>query len=138
METEHGFYISDWKIDPPACLISLDEKKVHLEPKVMDLLVFMANNPEQVHSRDELLDHVWQGMVVSDEALTNAIIKLRKAFNDDARHPKFIETLSKRGYRLIATVSPQQPLDESTDPQTHLEPDTNQEMTSIRECFSQG
>ena len=72
----------------------------------MDLLVYMSQNPGHVHTRDDLLEHVWSGMVVSDEALTNAIIKLRKAFNDDARHPRFIETLSKRGYRLIAAVSP--------------------------------
>lgn len=105
METDRIYYISDWRIDPPACHISQGNEPVHLEPKVMDLLVYMSQNPDYVHSRDELLEHVWSGMVVSDEALTNAIIKLRKAFNDDARHPRFIETLSKRGYRLIAPVS---------------------------------
>ena len=105
METDRVFYISDWRIDPPACLISQGDESVHLEPKVMDLLVYMSLNPDHVHTRDDLLEHVWSGMVVSDEALTNAIIKLRKAFNDDARHPRFIETLSKRGYRLIAPVS---------------------------------
>ena len=104
METDNGFYISDWHIDPPTCLIQLGENSVHLEPKVMDLLVYMAQRSTQVHSRDELLEHVWPGTVVSDEALTNAIIKLRKAFKDDAHHPRFIETLSKRGYRLIADV----------------------------------
>lgn len=77
---------------------------MRLEPKAMDLLVFMASRQGVVLSRDELLAGVWAGTVVSDEALTNAIIKLRKAFNDDARHPRFIETVPKRGYRLVADV----------------------------------
>ena len=108
---EDRFYISDWCIDPPDCVISRGEVSVKLEPKVMDLLVYMSRNPEHVHSREELLDNVWPGMVVSDEALTNAIIKLRKVFKDDSHHPRVIKTLPKRGYRLIAgvtTVEPQQ------------------------------
>ncbi len=99
-----AYKIADWEVDPAACLVSRDGKSVHLEPKVMDLLVFLVKQPDQVLSRDELLEEVWPGVVVSDEALTNAIIKLRKAFNDSARNPRFIETLPKRGYRLIAEV----------------------------------
>lgn len=79
----------------------------------MDLLVYMSQNPDHVHTRDELLEHVWKGMVVSDEALTSAIIKLRKAFQDNARNPRFIETLSKRGYRLIAPVKQAEALDDA-------------------------
>ena len=104
MEPDYEFFLSDWQIDPPSCLIRRGDVAVHLEPKVMDLLVYMSHESNKVHSREELLDNVWHGMVVSDEALTNAIIKLRKAFNDDAHHPHFIETLPKRGYRLIAEV----------------------------------
>ena len=98
------YRIKDWEVDPAACLVSRNGDSVHLEPKAMDLLVFLASKPGVVHSRDELLDEIWPGLVVSDEALTNAIIKLRKAFNDSARDPQFIETLPKRGYRLIADV----------------------------------
>ncbi len=104
MDQGQTFLISDWRIDPGTCSISQDDIEVHLEPKVMDLLVYMAKSPGTVHSRDELLDNVWSGVVVSDEALTSAIIKLRKAFNDSARASKVIETVPKRGYRLIARV----------------------------------
>ena len=64
----------------------------------------LARHPGQVASRDELL-RVWPG-VVGDDALTQTILKLRKALGDEARHPRYIETISKRGYRLIAAVRP--------------------------------
>ena len=99
------FDLSGWHVDPSACAISRDQEVARLEPKAMDLLVFMASRQGSVLSRDELLAGVWKGAVVTDESLTNAIIKLRKAFNDDARHPRFIETVPKRGYRLVAEVS---------------------------------
>jgi len=91
-------------VDPSTCQISQGEEVTRLEPKVMDLLVYMAEHSGEVLSRDELLDDVWQGAVVGYEALTNAVIKLRKAFDDDARHPRVIETYPKKGYRLIAEV----------------------------------
>ena len=101
---KEAFYIADWYIEPSASIIQRDDQSVHLEPKAMDLLVYLAQKPGQVFTRDELLENVWSGVIVSDEALTNAIIKLRKAFNDGAKNPQFIETLPKRGYRLIAPV----------------------------------
>lgn len=116
------FDLSGWHVDPSACVINRDKDVVRLEPKAMDLLVFMASRHGSVISRDELLAEVWAGTVVSDEALTNAIIKLRKALHDDARHPRFIETVPKRGYRLVAAVSeaehsvePRNPLSTASD-----------------------
>ncbi len=103
---QQSFYLDDWFIEPAQCCIVREEESVHLEPKVMDLLVAFVQSPDHVHSRDELLETVWSGMVVSDEALTNAIIKLRKALQDSARNPRYIETLPKRGYRLVAPVRP--------------------------------
>ena len=104
MTSHSGYEIAGWHVDPSTCQISQDEEITRLEPKVMDLLVYMAEHPGEVLSRDELLDDVWQGTVVGYEALTNAVIKLRKAFGDDARHPRIIETYPKKGYRLIAEV----------------------------------
>jgi TolB-like protein/DNA-binding winged helix-turn-helix (wHTH) protein/Flp pilus assembly protein TadD len=109
MTSHNGFEIAGWHVDPSTCQISQGEEIVKLEPKVMDLLVCMAGHPGEVLSRDELLDDVWQGTVVGYEALTNAVIKLRKAFGDDARHPSIIETYPKKGYRLIAEVETAQP-----------------------------
>jgi DNA-binding winged helix-turn-helix (wHTH) protein len=77
---------------------------VKLEPKVMRVLVYRANHHGQTVTRDELARAVWSGTVVGDDAVTNAIIKLRKAFGDNPRAPEFIETIPKLGYRFLATV----------------------------------
>ena len=61
----------------------------------MEVLEYLARRPGQVVGREELEAAVWRGRVVSYDAVTNAIIKLRKAFKDDPRHPRIIETLSK-------------------------------------------
>ncbi len=105
VNTENEFYLADWRIDPSICQISRGSKTVKLEPKVMDLLVYMSQKPGEVLARDEIEENVWRGMVVGYDALTNAIIKLRKAFEDSARSPNIIETLPKKGYRLIAELS---------------------------------
>lgn len=70
----------------------------------MALLEYLACRPGVVISRQQLEQDLWQGTVVGYDALGNAINKLRKAFGDDARNPKIIETIPKTGYRLIAEV----------------------------------
>jgi len=100
------FRVDGWVIDPDACRFERAGEEVRVEPKVMQVLTYLVDRPGQVVSREELEDSVWAGTVVGYEAVTNAVIKLRKALDDDARHPRIIETISKRGYRLIADVSP--------------------------------
>jgi hypothetical protein len=70
----------------------------------MEVLVALAGSAGKVVGREELLSAVWPGVVVSDEVLTQAVIKLRKALGDTAKKPEYIETIPKRGYRLIAEV----------------------------------
>jgi DNA-binding winged helix-turn-helix (wHTH) protein/WD40 repeat protein len=67
----------------------------------MELLVFLADHAGELVSRREILDAVWRQDFVSDAAVSGTIAKLRRALDDDARNPRFIETLSKRGYRLL-------------------------------------
>ncbi|MDZ7591262.1 MAG: winged helix-turn-helix domain-containing protein [Rubrivivax sp.] len=97
--------IGPWRLDAGTGELSQGSELQRVEPKVAEVLVFLATRAGQVVSRDELLSAVWPGVVVGDDALTQAIIKLRKALGDDARRPAYIETLAKRGYRLIAPVS---------------------------------
>ena len=96
--------VGEWHVDSARNELSRGAESVKLEPKVIEVLLHLARRAGEVVSREELLSAVWPGVVVGDDALTQAIIKLRKAFGDDAHHPKFIETISKRGYRLIAPV----------------------------------
>src|SRR5262245_1603937 len=101
--------IGDWSVEPALDALRRGGEIVRLEPKAMELLVFLASRPGEVVSREELLAAVWPGVVVGDEALSQAVTKLRKALGDDVRAPTYIETISKRGYRLIAPVKPPEP-----------------------------
>jgi DNA-binding winged helix-turn-helix (wHTH) protein/TolB-like protein/Tfp pilus assembly protein PilF len=98
--------IGDWSVAPALDALQRGGETVRLEPKAMELLVVLASRPGEVVSREELLSAVWPGVVVGDEALSQAVTKLRKALGDDVRAPTYIETISKRGYRLIAPVNP--------------------------------
>jgi len=71
---------------------------------MMAVLEYLATRRGELVTRQELESVIWTGMVVGYKAVTNTIIKLRRALADDARHPHIIETISKRGYRLIADV----------------------------------
>ncbi len=99
------FYIADWLVDPVSHTIARGAHTEKLEPKVMSVLVLLAKKAGTVVTREELESNLWSGTVVGYDALCNAIIKIRKAFGDQARHPSIIETISKSGYRLIAAVS---------------------------------
>jgi len=96
--------VGDWVVRPSQNELRRGEQVVRVEPKAIEVLVRLARRPGEVVGREELLSAVWPGVIVGDDALTQAIIKLRKAFDDDAHRPRYIETISKRGYRLIATV----------------------------------
>src|SRR6476469_6566172 len=98
--------IGEWSVEPALDVLQRGGETVRLEPKAMELLVALSSRPGEVVSREELLSAVWPGVVVGDEALSQAVTKLRKALGDDVRAPIYIETISKRGYRLIASVKP--------------------------------
>jgi DNA-binding winged helix-turn-helix (wHTH) protein/TolB-like protein/Tfp pilus assembly protein PilF len=103
--TAQRLNVGEWSVNPATNDISRGAERVHLEPKAVDLLVTLAQHANQVMSREELLSQVWRGVIVGDDVLTQAIIKLRKALGDTSREPAYIQTIPKRGYRLIAAVS---------------------------------
>ena len=72
----------------------------------MQVLVYLAEHAGRAVSRRELEAHIWTGRIVTEDAVTNTILKLRRAFGDDARNARVIETIPKTGYRLIAEVTP--------------------------------
>ena len=99
------FQVGEWWADPATNELSRPNETVRIEPKAMEVLVVLADRAGGVVSRDELLSSVWPGVIVGDEALTQCIIKLRRALRDNPRSPSYIETISKRGYRLIAPTT---------------------------------
>lgn len=96
--------VGEWRVAPALNELSRAGECVRIEPKAMELLVFLAQRREEVVSREELLSALWPGVIVGDNALTQVVTKLRKALGDTAREPSYIESISKRGYRLIAAV----------------------------------
>lgn len=96
--------IGAWLLRPDLNRIERDGVIVHLEPKAVAILRLLAERAGEPVTRQELLGAVWAGVVVSDDALTQVIIKLRKALGDSSRNPEYIQTIPKRGYRLLAPV----------------------------------
>lgn len=96
--------IGEWIVESASGLLFKDDKEHRLEPKAMAVLVYLAENAGEIVTRSELEKSVWQGSIVTYEALTVTINKIRAALEDDSRNPRYIETLAKRGYRLIASV----------------------------------
>src|SRR5512132_4290912 len=99
-----GLEIGEWSVHPATNELSRGGDVVRIEPKAMDVLMLLAEHAGRVVSREELFAAVWPDVVVGDEALTQSIIKLRRALGDNSRSPAYIQTISKRGYRLIAPV----------------------------------
>ncbi len=98
------FWIGSWRVDPVKSLLERDGRRFRVEPKAMRVLVYLAERAGEDLSRDEILRAVCDGSSVQAEVLTNAIWELRKVFGDDAREPDFIQTVSRKGYRLVAPV----------------------------------
>ncbi len=103
------FRIGDWLVEPSLGRVSRGECTVQLELKVMDALVCLARHAGELVTRQQLVDEVWATEFISDNTLTHAIAELRSALGDDARHPSYIETIHRRGYRLLAPVADLEP-----------------------------
>ncbi len=103
--TAGNFRLAEWLVQPSLNRLSCGGRVIQLEPKLMDVLVYLARNAGRVVSKIDITDAVWPDVFITESVITRSIAGLRRAFADDVKHPKFIETISKRGYRLIAPVS---------------------------------
>ncbi len=98
------FCVEEWTVDPLDLTLRRGGEERRLEPKVMDVLLFLAQRSPEVVPRDELFQKVWEGRAVVDGVLSRAISVLRQALGDDRRLARYIETVPRRGYRLVARV----------------------------------
>jgi DNA-binding winged helix-turn-helix (wHTH) protein/WD40 repeat protein len=98
------FLVGEWLVEPTLNRLTRGGDSVQLESKAIDVLLCLVAHAGQVVSKDTLFDTVWQTEFVSDSTLTSRIGELRNALGDDAQSPRYIETIRKRGYRLIADV----------------------------------
>lgn len=95
------FRVGNWIVHPSLNSLERDEKTIHLEPKVMQVLLTLASEPAEVFTRDAVQQRVWPDVIVGEDVLVRAIGKIRRAFGEDA----VIETVPKVGYRLVALVT---------------------------------
>jgi len=101
---EGSFRVGEWVIEPQLNSVSAAGNTIRLEPKVMQVLVCLADKAGDLVTKEELIRSAWPDTFITDEVLTRAIFELRRVFGDDAKNPRFIQTIPKSGYRLIAEV----------------------------------
>jgi Tol biopolymer transport system component/DNA-binding winged helix-turn-helix (wHTH) protein len=101
---EGHFRLGPWLVQPSLNSVSRDGTSTHLTPKVMEVLVCLAEHAGQPVAKETLLQTIWSDAFVSEDVLKGSISELRRVFEDDAKQPRIIQTIAKRGYRLIAPV----------------------------------
>ncbi|MGI9206136.1 MAG: winged helix-turn-helix domain-containing protein [Woeseiaceae bacterium] len=104
MDASQFIRVGDWAVTPAQNLIERDGETVRLKPRAMDVLVYLANHAGEVVSANELISSIWQGRIVGDGTVYQIINQLRRALGDRTDGAGYIETISKRGYRLMASV----------------------------------
>jgi DNA-binding winged helix-turn-helix (wHTH) protein/cytochrome c-type biogenesis protein CcmH/NrfG len=104
---KHGFQCGEFAVEPlRGCVTGHDGQPRHLPPKAIEVLICLAAAAPETLTRRQLLNKVWGERFVSDEVLTHAITELRHALGDEPGNPAYIETIPKRGYRLLKTPLP--------------------------------
>ena len=91
-------------VDPEAFRISKSGRQLRIEPKALQILIYLLERPGRLVTKQELFEAVWPGLAVTENALTRAIAQLRKTLGDGATAPRYIETVPTRGYRFIGAL----------------------------------
>jgi len=103
--SDTGLRIGSWDVNPVAGHIARDTEVVRIEARTLRLLQYLAERAGQTVSIDDLLNHVWTGVVVTPDSVYQAVASLRRLLGDDPKRPTYIVTVPRLGYRLVATVS---------------------------------
>jgi DNA-binding winged helix-turn-helix (wHTH) protein len=96
--------IDGWLVQPTLNLLTRGDVTVRLRAQLMDLFLCLASRPGRVFAKEDLVAEVWEGRWIAESALSRCVAELRAALGDDAQRPRVIQTITKRGYRLIAPV----------------------------------
>src|SRR5215470_9180151 len=98
------YLFEEYELDPERRELRRGGEDIPLEPQVFDLLLFLIRNCDRVVSKDDILEAVWSGRIVSESALTSRINAARTAIGDSGEAQRLIRTLRGRGFRFIGGV----------------------------------
>jgi len=114
-ELEKGFELGDWEVLPGRGVLRSGEHEEKPEPKVLKVLLALASRDGELVTREELIDEIWDGRPTSDEPINRCLSQLRGHLGDQERPHQYIETLTRRGYRLNKKVRLKEPADSATE-----------------------
>jgi transcriptional activator of cad operon len=103
--TASPFTLGEWSVDPVLHSIARDGETVRLEPRTMRLLLCLAERAGSVVSADDLLDYVWPNVIVTPDSVYQAVAALRRLLGDNPKDPRYIVTVPRQGYRMVAAVN---------------------------------
>src|SRR5262245_42902136 len=103
------YLVGELEVDPVRLRLRREGEELALRQKSFQVLMYLLEHRARLVTKEELLQRIWEGAAVTDDALVQIIVELRKVFGDDPRHPRFIRTVPKAGYQLIAPVNELQP-----------------------------
>src|SRR5688572_9173922 len=104
LETRHFYEFKNFRLDPIERVLLRDGSPVSLTPKAFHLLKILVENHGHIVDKEKLIAEIWAGSFVEEGNLAVSATALRKALDDNASDPTFIETVPRRGYRFIADV----------------------------------
>ncbi len=124
----------EFTLDSKQARLSCRDKELPIEPKLFELLLLFVNQPNAIISRQDILDNLWAGSLVTDNAINKLVANLRKVLADDPKNPRYIQTVPKRGYRLICEVTLQGSFHSTEKGQLTAEEnaESNSRTTSLR------
>lgn len=98
------YLVGSRAIDTETFEVRQDDERIRVEPQVFDLLLLLIENRERIVSRDEIIEHVWKGRIVSEAAISSRIKAARRAIGDDGKAQAMIRTINRRGVRFVGEV----------------------------------
>lgn len=101
--------VGEWRVEPDRNLIRRGDEAIRMDPRALDVLVYLAREAPRTVPADELLNRFWAGRVVESSTVHRVISRIRTSLGDQAKDARYIETVPKRGYRMVATVSVDEP-----------------------------
>src|ERR1700754_4052016 len=105
------YRFADFEIDLSQQELRRLGTSIHIEPQVFDLIVHLVRNHDRIVSKDELIETIWNGRIISEAALSSRINGARRALGDNGTDQAFIKTLHKRGFRFVGDVQTVSALD---------------------------